>query len=74
MVSRPIDLRHPCGLAVMSHSFDDCVKDFSTKSMQSKEEGCVFRCIDIRRKAGERMQQRFVEHNQALSQQNGLGK
>ena len=52
--------------------FEDCINDFSTKSVQSKEEGCVMRCIDKRLKGSERLGQRFAEQNQAMAQ-GGLG-
>ena len=40
--------------------FNDCVDDFSSKSISAREEGCVMRCWDKNMKAQERIQQRFV--------------
>jgi import inner membrane translocase subunit TIM9 len=40
--------------------FNDCVDDFSSKSISSREEGCVMRCWDKNMKGQERIQQRFV--------------
>ena len=48
---------------LVQRCFDDCVNDFTTKSLQSREEGCVMRCFDKSMKGGERIQQRFQEQN-----------
>ncbi|KAI9835079.1 MAG: protein transporter tim9 [Sarea resinae] len=48
--------------------FDDCVNDFTTKSLPSKEEGCVMRCVDKYLKGSERLGQRFQEQNAAMMQ------
>jgi len=40
--------------------FNDCVDDFSSKSISAREEGCVMRCWDKNMKGQERIQQRFV--------------
>lgn len=46
--------------------FDDCVNDFTTKSLHSREESCVMRCVEKSQKAGERITQRFQEQNAAM--------
>jgi len=48
--------------------FDDCINDFTSKSMSSREEGCVMRCWDKNMKAQERIQTRFAENNEIMSQ------
>lgn len=48
--------------------FDDCVRDFSTKSLQPREEGCVMRCVDKFMKSQERLGTRFQEQNAAMAQ------
>ena len=48
---------------MVQRCFDDCVNDFTTKSLQSREEGCIMRCFDKSIKGGERIQQRFQEQN-----------
>lgn len=53
--------------------FDDCVNDFTSKSLTSREEGCVKRCVDKQLKSNERLGQRFQEQNAAMMQQNTLG-
>lgn len=46
--------------------FDDCINDFTSKSMGSREEGCVLRCIDKLQKASTRISQRFQEQSQEI--------
>jgi mitochondrial import inner membrane translocase subunit TIM9 len=57
---------------LVQRCFDDCVNDFTTKSLIAREEGCVFRCVDKNTKAGERIGARFQEQN-ALAMQGGAG-
>ena len=38
--------------------FNDCVDDFTSKSVSAREEGCVMRCWDKNMKSQERIQQR----------------
>lgn len=52
----------------MQRCFDDCVNDFTTKSLISKEQGCVHRCFDKFMKGSERVNQRFQEQNMAMAQ------
>lgn len=49
--------------------FDDCVNDFTTKSLHSREEGCVARCVDKNLSTSERLAQRFQEQNSAMAGQ-----
>jgi len=58
---------------LVQRCFDHCVNDFTTKSLVSREEGCVMRCVDKYLKATERLGQRFQEQNAAMMQQ-GPGK
>ncbi|KAI9717633.1 MAG: protein transporter tim9 [Candelaria pacifica] len=53
---------------LVQRCFDDCVSDFTTKTLPSKEEGCVMRCVDKFQKASERISQRFQEQNAAMMQ------
>jgi mitochondrial import inner membrane translocase subunit TIM9 len=53
--------------------FEDCVNDFTTKSLIAKEESCVFRCVDKQMKGRERLSERFQEQNAAMMQQGGMG-
>lgn len=43
--------------------FDDCVSTFQSKSLTSKEEGCVHRCASKYFGANARMAMRFGEHS-----------
>ncbi|MCJ1365525.1 protein transporter tim9 [Acarospora aff. strigata] len=53
---------------LVQRCFDDCVNDFTTKSLHTKEEGCVMRCVDKYLKGSERLGQRFQEQNAAMMQ------
>jgi len=53
---------------LVQRCFDDCVNDFTTKSLVSREEGCVMRCVDKYLKGSERLGQRFQEQNAAMMQ------
>ena len=57
---------------LVQRCFDDCVNDFTTKSLISREEGCVMRCVDKYLKASERLGQRFQEQNAAMMQSGAL--
>lgn len=57
---------------LVQRCFDDCVNDFTTKSLISREEGCVMRCVDKWLKGSERLGQRFQEQNAAMMQGGGL--
>ncbi|OQO06726.1 Mitochondrial import inner membrane translocase subunit tim9 [Cryoendolithus antarcticus] len=56
---------------LVQRCFTDCVSDFTSKSLQSKEEGCVMRCVDKFLKSSERLGERFQEQNAAMAQQGG---
>ncbi|KAI9669972.1 MAG: protein transporter tim9 [Alyxoria varia] len=47
--------------------FNNCVEDFTSKTMTSKEDGCLSRCWDKNMKAQERLQMRFQEENEAMN-------
>ena len=57
---------------LVQRCFDDCVNDFTTKSLISREEGCVMRCVDKYLKGSERLGQRFQEQNTAMMQSGTL--
>lgn len=57
---------------LVQRCFDDCVNDFTTKSLHSKEEGCVMKCVDKYLKGSERLGQRFQEQNAAMTQSGQL--
>lgn len=56
---------------LVQRCFDDCVTDFTTKSLTSREEGCVMRCVDKSLKASGRLNERFQEQNAAMMQGQG---
>ncbi|KAL9117929.1 MAG: hypothetical protein Q9187_005530 [Circinaria calcarea] len=53
---------------LVQRCFDDCVNDFTTKSLHAREEGCVMRCVDKYMKGSERLGQRFQEQNASMMQ------
>ncbi|KAL1848252.1 protein transporter tim9 [Paecilomyces lecythidis] len=53
---------------LVQRCFDDCVNDFTTKSLVSREESCVMRCVDKHLKASARLGERFQEQNAAMMQ------
>ncbi|KAJ1924438.1 protein transporter tim9 [Tieghemiomyces parasiticus] len=54
---------------LVQRCFDSCVTDFTSKTMSTKEEGCVSRCTDKFMKHAERVGQRFAEQNSALMEE-----
>ncbi|KAF2169880.1 hypothetical protein M409DRAFT_20293 [Zasmidium cellare ATCC 36951] len=58
---------------LVQRCFNDCISDFTSKSLASKEEGCVMRCVDKFLKSSERLGERFQEQNAAMAQQGGMG-
>jgi len=62
---------------LVQRCFNDCVNDFTSKSLASKEEACVLRCVDKFMKASERLGERFQEQNAQMAQSGsipGLGR
>ncbi|KAL9098842.1 MAG: hypothetical protein Q9163_005571 [Psora crenata] len=57
---------------LVQRCFDDCVNDFTTKSLHSREEGCTMKCVDKYLKSQERLGQRFQENNAAMMQSGQL--
>ncbi|PLB42566.1 Tim10/DDP family zinc finger protein [Aspergillus taichungensis] len=56
---------------LVQRCFDDCVNDFTTKSLINREEGCVMRCVDKYLKSSQRLNERFQEQNAAMMQGGG---
>ncbi|KAK6513338.1 protein transporter tim9 [Arthrobotrys megalospora] len=56
---------------LVQRCFDDCVNDFTSKTMTTKEEGCISKCVEKWLKGSERMGQRFAEQNAAMMQSGG---
>lgn len=53
---------------LVQNCFDACVNDFTSKTLHSREENCVMRCIDKHQKSNERLSLRFQEKNTELMQ------
>jgi hypothetical protein len=54
--------------------FDDCINDFTSKAVSSKEETCIGRCVQKFVKTSERLGTRFGEANAAMMQSQMGGK
>lgn len=58
---------------MVQRCFDDCVNDFTTKSLTNREEQCLMRCVDKNLKSSQRLNERFQEQNAAMMQSGQLG-
>ncbi|KAK6329708.1 protein transporter tim9 [Orbilia brochopaga] len=56
---------------LVQRCFDDCINDFTSKTISAKENGCISKCVDKWLKSSERMGQRFAEQNAAMMQGGG---
>ncbi|CCH42526.1 Mitochondrial import inner membrane translocase subunit TIM9 [Wickerhamomyces ciferrii] len=54
---------------LVERCFNDCVNDFTSASLTSKENTCVLKCSEKFLKHSERVGQRFQEQNALLTQQ-----
>lgn len=48
---------------LVERCFSDCINDFTSKSLQPKEETCLSKCAEKFLKHSERIGQRFAEEN-----------
>lgn len=55
--------------SLVERCFADCVNDFTSQSLTSKEQTCVLNCSEKFLKHSERVGQRFQEMNAKLMQQ-----
>lgn len=51
---------------LVQRCFNDCVNDFTTKNLTSREDGCVLKCTEKFLKHSERVGARFQEQNELL--------
>ncbi|AOW04974.1 mitochondrial import inner membrane translocase subunit TIM9 [Yarrowia lipolytica] len=54
--------------SLVQRCFTDCVNDFTSKALSSREESCLEKCSEKFLKHSERVGQRFQEQNAALMQ------
>ncbi|KAI8921918.1 hypothetical protein PhCBS80983_g01704 [Powellomyces hirtus] len=54
---------------LVDRCFENCVNDFTSKALSSKEDTCLNRCVDKFIKHSERVGLRFGEQNALLQQQ-----
>lgn len=57
---------------LVSHCFDSCVDDFTTKSLVQRESGCVTRCVQKFMAGSERIGLRFSEQQTEMMQKQSL--
>jgi import inner membrane translocase subunit TIM9 len=57
---------------LVQNCFDNCVNGFESKSLTSREESCVMRCVDKHMKGSQRLSDRFQEQNAAMAQGGGM--
>lgn len=53
---------------LVQNCFEHCVTGFESKSLTSREESCVMRCVDKHMKGSQRLGDRFQEQNAAMAQ------
>lgn len=46
-----------------------CVDDFTSKSLSTRETGCITRCVQKQMALSQRLSERFGEHNAAMGAQ-----
>lgn len=56
---------------LVERCFSDCVNDFTSAKLTSKEQSCIMKCSEKFLKHSERVGQRFQEQNAALNQSMG---
>ncbi|KAI5860515.1 mitochondrial intermembrane space translocase subunit [Durotheca rogersii] len=54
---------------LVDHCFMSCIDDFTSKSLSSRESGCVARCVQKHMALSQRLSERFQEHNAQMTQQ-----
>jgi import inner membrane translocase subunit TIM9 len=54
---------------LVDRCFHNCIQDFTTKTLSTKEENCLDKCSDKFLKHSERVGMRFQEQNELLNQQ-----
>ena len=65
-----IKLRHEQLFSnLVDHCFMSCVDDFTSKSLSTRETGCITRCVQKQMALSQRLSERFAEHNAAMGAQ-----
>ncbi|KAL6860887.1 Tim10/DDP family zinc finger domain-containing protein [Trichoderma novae-zelandiae] len=54
---------------LVEHCFTSCIDDFTSKSLSTKETGCLNRCVLKWMATQQRVSERFQEHNAQITQQ-----
>ncbi|KAI9142194.1 putative TIM9-translocase of the mitochondrial inner membrane [Paraphysoderma sedebokerense] len=54
--------------SLVDRCFNDCINDFTSKALSSREDTCTTRCVEKFLKHSERVGQRFAEQNLLLQQ------
>ncbi|KAI1770411.1 mitochondrial intermembrane space translocase subunit [Hypoxylon cercidicola] len=56
---------------LVDHCFMSCIDDFTSKSLNGRESGCITRCVQKQMALSQRLSERFQEHNALQQQQQG---
>ncbi|KAI0123886.1 hypothetical protein BJ170DRAFT_640869 [Xylariales sp. AK1849] len=56
---------------LVDHCFVSCIDDFTSKSLSTRETGCITRCVQKQMAQSQRLSERFAEHNAQLGAQQG---
>ncbi|KAJ4391455.1 protein transporter tim9 [Gnomoniopsis sp. IMI 355080] len=56
---------------LVDHCFSSCVNDFTSKAVTERENGCVTRCVQKYMSTGQRLAERFQEHNADMATKMG---
>lgn len=65
------DCSHQMYSNLVQQCFDNCVNGFESKSLTSREEGCIMKCVDKHMKGSQRLGDRFQEANASMAQSGG---
>ncbi|CRK18510.1 hypothetical protein BN1708_000981 [Verticillium longisporum] len=52
---------------VVDHCFNACIDDFTSKTLSSRENGCITRCVQKQMFSRQRLSERFQEHNAEMT-------
>ncbi|KAF3345748.1 hypothetical protein VdG2_05984 [Verticillium dahliae VDG2] len=52
---------------VVDHCFNACIDDFTSKTLSSRENGCITRCVQKQMFSQQRLSERFQEHNAEMT-------
>ncbi|CAK7206757.1 protein transporter tim9 [Sporothrix eucalyptigena] len=54
---------------IVDHCFTACIDDFTSKTVSTRESGCITRCVQKTLATQQRLSERFQENNLEMMQQ-----